>query len=217
MFSQVSVHGVGYLWYHVLSWGWVWVCPEGVLTPRRTWGPRARYCHPATHTSDMGPLGWVYGWQAGGTHPIGMLSCYFITGRNEVGAKVMFLVVSVILSTGGGLPQCMLGYHPPAKETPCQGDPPAKETPLPRRPPCEVPRRPPCQGDPSPAKETPPLPRRPPTKETPPPRRHPRRGDPPAKEIPLPRRPHATETPPAKEILCQGTPPPPKQTPAYGQ
>ena len=30
-----------------------------------------------------------------------------ITGRNEVVAKVMFLLVSVILSTGG-LPQCML-------------------------------------------------------------------------------------------------------------
>ena len=27
-------------------------------------------------------------------------------------AKVMFLYVSVILSTGGGLPQCMMGYHP---------------------------------------------------------------------------------------------------------
>ena len=34
------------------------------------------------------------------------------TVRNEV-AKVMFLHLSVILSTGGGLPQCMLGYHPP--------------------------------------------------------------------------------------------------------
>ena len=37
-----------------------------------------------------------------------------ITGHNEVVAKVMFLLVSVILSTrGGGLPQCMLGYHTP--------------------------------------------------------------------------------------------------------
>ena len=37
-----------------------------------------------------------------------------ITGRNEVVAKVMFLLVSVILLTGGCLPQCMLGYqHPP--------------------------------------------------------------------------------------------------------
>ena len=35
-----------------------------------------------------------------------------ITVRNEV-AKVMFLHLSVILSTGGGLPQCMLGTHTP--------------------------------------------------------------------------------------------------------
>ena len=37
-------------------------------------------------------------------------------------AKVMFLQASVILSTGGGLPQCMLGYHhhppPPGADTP---------------------------------------------------------------------------------------------------
>ena len=42
----------------------------------------------------------------------------------------MFLLVSVILSTGGGLPQCMLGYchppewEPPQKENPPEGDPP---------------------------------------------------------------------------------------------
>ena len=41
----------------------------------------------------------------------------FITGRNEVVAKVMFLLVSVILLMGGGLPQCMLGY-PPGADTP---------------------------------------------------------------------------------------------------
>ena len=42
-----------------------------------------------------------------------------ITGRNEVAAKVMFLLVSVILFTGG-LPQCMLGYHhpPPGRRPP---------------------------------------------------------------------------------------------------
>ena len=34
-------------------------------------------------------------------------------------AKVMFLHVSVILFRGGGgLPQCMLGYHPPLEQTP---------------------------------------------------------------------------------------------------
>ena len=41
-----------------------------------------------------------------------------ITGRNEVVAKVMFLQVSVILLTGGCLPQCMLGYHPQSRPPP---------------------------------------------------------------------------------------------------
>ena len=45
-----------------------------------------------------------------------------VTGRNEV---VMFLLVSVILLTGGGcLPQCMLGYHP------LGADPPGSRHPL---------------------------------------------------------------------------------------
>ena len=84
----------------------------------------------------------------------------FFTGRNEVVAKVMLLLVSVILSTGGVcLSACWdttsCQGDPPAKETLCQGDPPAKETPT-----HPLQRRPPCQGDP-PAKETP-LPGRPP-------------------------------------------------------
>ena len=49
-----------------------------------------------------------------------------ITSRNEVVAKVMFLLVSVILSTGeGGV--CLSACW--------DTTPPAKETPLPRRPP----------------------------------------------------------------------------------
>ena len=46
--------------------------------------------------------------------------CKLVTGRNEVVAKVMFLQASVILSTGGCLPQCMLGYHshPPGSRHP---------------------------------------------------------------------------------------------------
>ena len=43
------------------------------------------------------------------------------TGRNEVVAKVIFLHLSVIHSVhrgGEGLPQCMLGYHPPPDQTP---------------------------------------------------------------------------------------------------
>ena len=37
---------------------------------------------------------------------------WFVTVRNEI-VKVMFLHLSVILFTGGGLCQCMLGYQPP--------------------------------------------------------------------------------------------------------
>ena len=45
-------------------------------------------------------------------------------------AKVVFLHVSVILSTGGGLPQCMLGYHPPgAGTTPPRADTPQEQAP----------------------------------------------------------------------------------------
>ena len=55
---------------------------------------------------------------------------YFITGRNEVVAKVMFLQASVIPSTsGGGLPQCMLGYHTPQEQTSSLGaDPPSRHS-----------------------------------------------------------------------------------------
>ena len=48
------------------------------------------------------------------------MKCIF-TGRNEVVAKVIFLPLSVIHSVhkgGGGLPQCMLGYHPPPSKQP---------------------------------------------------------------------------------------------------
>ena len=43
-----------------------------------------------------------------------LLEYFLVTGRNKVVAKVIFLHLFVILFTGrGGLPQCMLGYHPP--------------------------------------------------------------------------------------------------------
>ena len=70
----------------------------------------------------------------------------FITGRNEVVAKVIFLHLSVILFTAGVCLSACWDATPPAKETPRQGDPPCQGDLLPRRPP--------CQGDP-PAKETP--------------------------------------------------------------
>ena len=51
-------------------------------------------------------------------------------------AKVMFLQASVILSTGGCLPQCMLGYHPPwSRHLPRRRHPPSEQTPPGTRPP----------------------------------------------------------------------------------
>ena len=101
------------------------------------------------------------------------------TGRNEVVAKVMFLLVSVILSTGGYL----------AGRTPRQGDHPAGRPPWQGGPPGR--RPPPPAGNP-PARRTPwagrTLPvRRAPSRETPrqgdprqgdPSRENPRQGDP---------------------------------------
>ena len=70
----------------------------------------------------------------------------FITGRNKVVAKVMFLQVSVILSTGG------VSREPPGtmKNPPQdQGEPPrTKETPLDQAdPPPPGPGRPPREED----------------------------------------------------------------------
>ena len=74
----------------------------------------------------------------------------FITGRNEVVAKVMFLHVSVILSTGG-----VSREKPPG-----QGDPKTRQTPPGRE-------TPPDQGDP-PDQADPPEQGRPPGRENPP-------------------------------------------------
>ena len=61
----------------------------------------------------------------------------FITGRNEVVAKVIFLHLFVILFTGGGgvLSQCMLGYQPPRirHQPPRPGRPPRITPPPPLR------------------------------------------------------------------------------------
>ena len=59
-----------------------------------------------------------------------------VTSRNEVVAKVIFLHLSVIHSVHrGGLPQCMLGYHPPDQADPSRADTPLEQTPPGSRPP----------------------------------------------------------------------------------
>ena len=98
------------------------------------------------------------------------ISDEIITGRNEVVAKVIFLHLSVIHSVHrgrGGLPQCMLGYHPPGAEPPPDQTPPhppgTRQTP-PRA-------EPPDQTDPPgaepPRSRTPPDQTYPPTRQTP--------------------------------------------------
>ena len=114
-----------------------------------------------------------------------------ITGRNEVVAKVMFLLKSVILSTGrvSGRENPPWQGDPPGKEAPWQGiTPPGRETPLARRLPQQG--EPPGQGDP------------------------PGYRDPPGKENPLAGRPPWQGEPPSREIPWQGDPPsrrPPQQ------
>ena len=60
----------------------------------------------------------------------------FITGRNEVGAKVMFLLQFVILFTGGGV--CLSACWdttPPRADTPQEQTPPRADTPREQTPP----------------------------------------------------------------------------------
>ena len=82
-----------------------------------------------------------------------------VTGRNEVVAKVIFLHLSVIHSVHrGGLPQCMLGYHPPD-----QAEPPGADTPQSRHPPrsrAPQTRQTPPGADTPPWEQTPPGPGR---------------------------------------------------------
>ena len=126
------------------------------------------------------------------THPTPSQSHFIITGRNEVVAKVMFLHVSVILSTGGVSGR----ENPPARRhPPRQGEPPtARRTPRQVDPPQAG--RPPRQGDPQAGR--------------PPAGRPPLAGRPPGRETPWARRPSSRETPPGRGD------PPGRETPQQG-
>ena len=86
-------------------------------------------------------------------------SCFYRPQRSW--AKVMFLQSSVILSTGGSLPQWMLGYHDPP--SPPGADPPGTRHPLDQTPPEQTPPR----------LDTHPQSRHPPRADNPPQSRHP--------------------------------------------
>ena len=65
----------------------------------------------------------------------------FITARNEVSGKVIFLQVSVILLTGGGCVWgCVSGIHTPPRQTP-PADPPARHPPGQTPPRADIPPR----------------------------------------------------------------------------
>ena len=123
---------------------------------------------------------------------VALMYASFVTGRNEVVAKVIFLHLSVIHSVHrGGLPQCMLGYHPlppqsrppweqmpprsrhPPEQTPPRPDPPWEQTPSLPSPPEQTPpgTRPPGTKPPGPDPPGPDTPQ----DQTPPGSRHPPR------------------------------------------
>ena len=73
----------------------------------------------------------TYGWQAGGTHPTEMLSCFIITAPNKVSEGYVF--AGVCLSTGEGacmaVGMCVLHTHPLpcmplTAHAPCHARPP---------------------------------------------------------------------------------------------
>ena len=103
-------------------------------------------------------------------------------------AKVMFLQASVILSTGGCLPQCMLGYH----HTPPEQTPP-RETPPPRNS--------------HPLEQTPPRADTPPGSRHTPRSRHPPEQTPPGVDTPLEQTPPPEQTPPQADTPPEQTPP----------
>ena len=55
-------------------------------------------------------------------------SCFYRPKRSW--GKVIFSQACVILFTGGGLPQCMLGYHPQSRHPPWTRHPPSTDTPM---------------------------------------------------------------------------------------
>ena len=101
--------------------------------------------------------------------------------------KVMFLQACVILFTGGCLPQCMLGYHPPEQTPPWEQTPPEQtphgsrhppraDTPTSRPPGADTPgsrHTPPWEQTPHLEQTTPPPGRRHPLEQTPPEQTHP--------------------------------------------
>ena len=86
-----------------------------------------------------------------------LVICHVYYWPQRSWAKVMFLQASVILSTGGVLPQCMLGCQPPrdqrppwTRQTPTPHPPGTRDPPASGRHPPGTRAPPPDQADPDP-------------------------------------------------------------------
>ena len=88
-------------------------------------------------------LFYIRGVQLSTYLPLGFCTCY----RSQRFCKG-YVFTPVCLSTGGGLPQCMLGWHTPQKQTPPRSrHPPRSRPPLEQTPAGEDP---PSGADPNP-------------------------------------------------------------------
>ena len=149
--------------------------------------------------------------ERGGRQSLSLGRKPIITGCNEVVAKIIFLHLSVILFTGGCLPQCMLGCqpprsrHPPGADTP-QGRHPQEQTPPPK---ADPPRADKPQEQTPPQKRKPPKSRHPPKADTPPKADPPKSRHLPKKQMPAKSRhpPPPSRHPPRADI------PPPREAP----
>ena len=131
-------------------------CPQGVCIPAWTGQtPLGRYTLPSqSHPPGRYPQGsytplgryspWACMTALARYTPMTVTDCVnsIISYHPQQSCgKVMFLNLSVILSTGGCLPQCTLGYtmplarHPPGQSHPLAGTPPGRYTPLAGTPP----------------------------------------------------------------------------------
>ena len=140
MFSQVSVYSLaGRGGIHVTTThdalGLTGTYPLLVTSGSHHW--RHRYLHLSPSAPDMRhgystPIS-IYGWQVGGMHPTGMLSCYH---PQRSWGKVLFSQASVILFTGGSASvHAGIAAPPRSRYAPAAEPPPPEQTPGSRNPP----------------------------------------------------------------------------------
>ena len=89
--------------------------------------PPAHACPPGMHTPGHACPPWILRDLVNERVVQILLECILVTTCNEVGARLCFYTCGChFVHGGGGLPQCMLGYHPPS---PAADTPPKEQTP----------------------------------------------------------------------------------------